>query len=318
MRGTPEVSEATYAQVSILSLSGKCYTLSMSKNAFSDANKMSWNPDNPQETLVEKNYYYAGFFAAEMSCSVIKAANRNPVGHYYFAIDITVSNADKGLLQSVNKVVMQNKGIISPIKGAFNLSARGKKRVQMVLDFLDRYPIIIGDLARNRIVFLRNALAFLIAHRGLRKHRLKTQVMDNIRMKLRMLKEQGLISKPYRLMSVSKNAIGYFLAGVLDGEGSFGFKKSGNRQQPFFAAAMKDQKIIQLLQEFIGYGKVRHRKDGMYHYEINNPKVLLSVCSLFLTQYPLQHSRQRERMEHLQRILNDYTRNSPTRRDDIV
>jgi hypothetical protein len=290
----------------------------MSKNAFSDANKTSWNPDNPQETLVEKNYYYAGFFAAEMSCSVIKAANRNPVGHYYFAIDITVSNADKNLLQNVNKVVMQSKGIVSPIKGAFNLSARGKKRVQMVLDFLDRYPIIIGDLARNRIVLLRNALAFLIAHRGLGEHQLKTQVMDNIRTKLRMLKEKGLISRPYRLMPVSKNAIGYFLAGVLDGEGSFGFKKSGNRLEPYFAVAMKDRKIIELFQEFIQYGKVRHRKDGMYHYEINNSKVLLSVCSLFLTQYPLQHARQRKRLEHLQRILNDYTRNSPTRRDDIV
>ena len=101
-----------------------------------------------------------------MSCSVIKAANRHPVGHYYFAIDFTVSNADKNLLETVNKVVMQSAGVISPIKGAFNLSARGKTRVQMVLDFLGRYPIIIGDLAKNRIALLREALAYLQAHRA--------------------------------------------------------------------------------------------------------------------------------------------------------
>ena len=290
----------------------------MSKNAFSDANNMSWNPDNPQETLDEKNYYYAGFFAAEMSCSVIKAANRHPVGHYYFAIDFTVSNSDKNLLETVNKVVMQSEGVISPIKGAFNLSARGKKRVQMVMDFLGRYPIIIGDLAKNRIALLREALAYLQAHRGLSKHQVKTQTMDAIRTKLRMLKERGTVSKLYRLLPVSNNAIGFFLAGVVDGEGSFGFKKSGNRLQPFFAVAMKDRKIIQLLQEFIRYGKVRHRKDGMYHYEINHPKVLQNICSLFLTQFALKHVRQRQRMEHLKRILNDYSRNSPLKRDDIV
>lgn len=290
----------------------------MSKNAFSGSNKISWKPDNPQETLGEKNYYYAGFFAAEMSCSVIKAANRNPVGHYYFAIDITVTNSDKNLLSDINRIVMQGKGIITKVKGAFNLSARGKKRVQMVLDFLGHYPIIIGDLAKNRIALIQEALGYLVLHRGLSKHQVKTQVMDGIRTKLRLVKETGVVSKQYRLLPVSRNAIGYFLAGVLDGEGSFGFKKSGNRLEPFFAAAMKDRKIIELLQEFIRYGKVRHRKDGMYHYEINNPKVLLNVCSVFLTQYPLQHIRQRERMEYLKRILNDYTRNPPLRRNDIV
>lgn len=281
----------------------------MSKNAFSDSDNTSRKPDNPQETLAKKNYYYAGFFAAEMSCSVIKATNHNPVGHYYFAVDITVSNADRKLLEHVNKIVMQGKGIISPIKGAFNLSARGKKRVQTVLDFLNRYPIIAGDLAKNRLMLVQEALVYLQANRGSSNHQIKTQVMDDIRMKLRMIKENGIVSESYDQKYVNKDVVGHFLAGVLDGEGSFGFKKSRNRLQPFLAVAMKDQKIIQLLREFIQYGNVRRRKDGMYHYEINHPKVLQAVCSLFLTQYPLHHVRQRERMQHLQRILNDYTRN---------
>src|SRR3989338_918647 len=239
----------------------------MSKNASSDSDA-NRKPGNPQETSKEGNFYYSGFFAAEMTCSVIKATNYNPVGHYYYAVDITVTNADKNLLQDVNKVVMKGGGIISPVKGAFNLSARGKNRVRVVLDFLDRYPIIVGNLAKNRVALLREAFAYLEEHRGSSEHQKKIEVMDGIRKKLRAVKETGVVEKSYARESVSRDAIGHFLAGVLDGEGSFGFKKRGSHQQPFFAIAMKDRKIIELCREFLRHGNVRRRKDGLYHYEI--------------------------------------------------
>jgi hypothetical protein len=282
--------------------------LSMSKNASSGSVRRR-KPDNPQETL-EMNYYFSGLCAGEMTCSVIKATNYNPANHHYFAVDFTVSNADKRLLQEFNQVVMKDKGIISPIKGAYNLSARGKRRVGEVLNFLDRYPIIVGDLANNRVALLREALAYLETHRGARSHRAKTRMMDAIRKKLRKIKESGLAFRTYARKPVSKNALGHFLAGVLDGEGSFGFKRTGNRKQPFLAVAMKDRKIIELFREFFHYGKVRYRNDGVYHYEINRPEVLKNVCSLFLTRYPLKHERQRSRIKTLQRLLNDYTRNA--------
>ena len=280
----------------------------MSKNASSDPDE-NQEPGNPQETLKVDKYYYSGFFAAEMSCSVIKATNYHPVGHYYYAVDFTVSNADKSLLQKIKEVVMKNDGIISPIKGAFNLSARGKNRVRTVLNFLERYPIIVGDLAKNRITLLTDALEYLEAYRGSSKHHAKETVIDDIRAKLRAIKEKGIVIKSYKKEHFSKNVIGHFLAGVLDGEGSFGFKKSRNYYQPFFAVAMKDRKIIELFREFLRYGNVRHRKDGMYHYEINHSQILRKICPLFLTKYPLRHTRQRERLAKLQRLLNDYTQN---------
>lgn len=281
----------------------------MSKNA-SSGSDVRRKPGNPQETLKEDNFYYAGFFAAEMTCSVIKATNYNPAGHYYYAVDITVTNADKNLLQNVNEVVMQGGGVISPVKGAFNLSARGKNRVRVVLDFLNRYPIIIGDLAKNRVALLREAFVYLEEHRGSSEHQEKTEVMDGIRKKLRAIKEIGVVDKSYAQEPVSKNALGHFLAGILDGEGSFGFKKSRDRQQPYFAVAMKDRKIIELMREFMQHGNVRHRKDGVFHYEINHSKILQNVCMMFLTQFPLRHARQRERLQTVQRLLNDYTQNS--------
>jgi hypothetical protein len=248
-----------------------------------------------------------------MSCCVIKAANNNPVGHYSFKIDFTVSNADKALLSEINKEVMHGGGVITPIKGGFNLSARGKKRVRVVLEFFDQYSIIAGDLAINRVALLQEALIYLETHRGSRQHQAKSEVMDDIRTKLRTIKETGVALQSYGQARASRNAIGYFLAGVLDGDGSFGIKKGENRQQPFLALAMKDQKIIQLMQEFIQHGNIRQRKDGMYHYEINHQQILQDVCSVFLTQYPLRHAGQRERMQHLQQILNDYTRNRHTK-----
>lgn len=318
MRESPVVSGATYAQQQVhvyTALSGKWYIVCMSKNAPSGSD-VHRKPGNPQETYEVEKYYYAGFFAAEMTCSVIKATNYNPVGHYYYAVDITVTNADKALLQNINEVVMKGGGIISPVKGAFNLSARGKRRVQTVLNFLDRYPIIIGDLAKNRVALLREAVAYLKEHRGSSKHQKKIEVMDGIRKKLRAVKETDTVAKSCKQEPVSQDAVGHFLAGILDGEGSFGFKKSGNRQQPFLAVAMKDRKIIELCREFLRHGNVRHRKDGVYHYEINHSKMLQRVCKMFLTRYPLRHARQRERMQTLQRILNDYTQNHHVKSDE--
>ena len=269
----------------------------MSKNALS--------ADNPQEML-ESNFYFSGLLAAEMSCSIIKATNKNPKG-YYYAIDLTVTNADKELLKEVNRVVMRNRGVITPVKGANNLSARGKERVQIVLNFLETYPIITGDLAKNRIIILKYALLYLQKYRTHTFQNEKTVEMGELRKKLRDVKEKGIVDQKFGSKFLDQNSLGYFFAGVVDGEGSFGFKSSRFAKQPFFAIAMKDKKIIELLSKFIGYGNVRLRKDGMYHLEINHRDVLKDVCEMFLNQYPLRHKKQRKRLQALQQLLNDHT-----------
>ncbi|PIR46663.1 MAG: hypothetical protein COV07_03280 [Candidatus Vogelbacteria bacterium CG10_big_fil_rev_8_21_14_0_10_45_14] len=278
----------------------------MSKNASNDSVNIQ-KPDNPQETFNVKNFYYTGLFAAEMSCSVIKATNNNPKGSHYYAVDFTVSNADVGLLKQVNRVVMRNEGIISPIKGAYNLSARGKRKVGSVLAFMDLYPFIIGDLAIGRVALLKEAYEYLGVYTGHSVHEEKTRVMSKIRNQLKLLKTTGLASKTYRQKRISNDATGYFLAGVLDGDGSFGFKKSGNRKQPFLLVAMKDRKIPYLFKDFLKEGNVRYRVDGVYHYECNKTQALRLICSIFLEKYPLRHRVQRNRLQKLQRILNDYT-----------
>ena len=269
----------------------------MSKNALS--------ADNPQE-MFESSFYFSGLCAAEMTCSIIKATNKHPKGFYY-ALDFTITNADKKLLQKANRIVMQTRGVITSVKGAYNLSARGKQKVQIVLNFLKKYPILMGDHAKNRVIILETALDYLGNHRGHSFQEDKNVKMDILRKKLRDIKENGIIDQKFDLHSVSKNILGNFFAGVIDGEGSFGVKSSGFYKEPFFAIAMKDKKIIEALRNFVGYGNVRLRKDGVYHLEINNRNILKNICDMFLKQYPLQHTRQKSRLKLIKQLLNDYT-----------
>ena len=269
----------------------------MSKNALS--------ADNPQE-MFEHKFYFSGLLAAEMTCSIIKATNKNPKGFYY-AIDLTVTNADKRLLQKVNSVVMKNHGIITSVKGAYNLSARGKEKVSIALNFLKEYPILVGDLAKNRIIILETALGYLYTHKGHSFQKDKHRKMGVLRKKLRDIKEKGMVDQKFDLEDFSKKSLGNFFSGVIDGEGSFGVKSSGFYKEPFFAIAMKDKKIIESLRNFVEYGNVRLRKDGVYHLEINNRNVLKNICDMFLNQYPLKHKRQKSKLKLIKQLLNDYT-----------
>lgn len=276
----------------------------MSKNASNDFGE-NQIPDNPQEML-KNNFYFSGLIAAEMSCSIIKATNKKPLDYYYM-VDLTVTNADRKLLNEVNHAVMNNRGVISPVKGAYNLSARGKSKVRIALDFLEVYPIPIGDLAKNRVLLLKTALVYLESHRAHRFQKEKTIVMEELRRKLREVKTIGIVDQQFDLLSLDQDSLGYFIAGVIDGEGSFGHKSSGLVQEPFFMIAMKDKKIIELINKFVGYGNVRLRKDGVYHLEINSRTILKKLCEMFINQYPLRHERQRKRLMLLQQLLNDYT-----------
>lgn len=293
MRETPVVSEATHEII-----------LEMSKNAFSgfDENR---RPDNPQEML-KSNFYFSGLMAAEMSCSIIRAANKNLLDHYYM-VDLTVTNADKDLLTEVNRVVMKDRGVITSVKGAYNISVRGKDKVRNALNFLENYPILAGDLAKNRIVLLKTALMYLDTHRAHKFQEEKIVKMEELRKKLRDLKNTGAVDQFFDPTPSDSESLGYFFSGIVDGEGSFGWKSNGLSKEPFFAVAMKDRKIIELLKEFVGHGNVRFRKDGVYHLEINSRSILKNICDLFINQFPLRHKKQRERLCALQQLLNDHT-----------
>ncbi len=264
--------------------------------------------DNQQETSANL-FYYTGFCVGEFSCSILRLSNRrSKTGGVYYTPDITISNAELSLLKEINSVVAGNLGVITSIKGGYNLSVRGKNKVKKILSFFTEYPPIAGDLAQSRLLIIHQALSILEKQKSFRRT-IKTQKrLEKCRELLKRLKETANPLKAFPQKIFSKNAIGYFLAGILDAEGSVGIKKSGSRFQPFVAVAMKDKKIVELFKDFLGVGHIHGRpKEKIYHYEIGSREAVLKSLKVFLEDYPVKLSKMRKRSNDLRRILNDYT-----------
>lgn len=75
--------------------------------------------------------------------------------------------------------------------------------------------------------------------------------------------------------------IGWYLAGFVDGEGSFNVslrKKTDYIQQwqisPSFNVSQRDPTILALLKRHFGCGKIKKRKDGLYMYEVTNYQMI--------------------------------------------
>ncbi len=255
-----------------------------------------------------KNFYYSGFCAGEMSCSIIKAKNKTK--GYYYTPDVTVSNSDQKLLQELNSIVAQGKGNISSIKGGYNLSIRGKEKVKIALSFFDKYPFITGDIVNCKIDVLRQAVNCLSEKRVSNvRSSMQENFIEGCRFQLRELKETGLPLQKFKPTQVDRTARGYFLCGVSDAEGSFGLKRRNNTYQAFFSVAMKDKKIIELFQSFFGYGYIYFRPEsGVYHYTTADFWKVSDLVKIFTNVYPSKQQHMRMRLEKLEGILNDHTR----------
>lgn len=276
--------------------------------------------DNQQETLHLKNFYFIGFCCGEISFSIIRDRSNSGSGYRYYP-DITISNADMDLLGKVNTAIGKSQGRLHPIKGGYNLSFRGKRKVKLVLNFFKQYPPVVGDLVHCRLSLMQSALYVLEAKKGRNRTLHQTREIEKIRHWFKVVKLKGQSFFEYQKFSNDINAIGYFLSGVLDAEGSVGIKKNGSKGQPFIALAMKDKKIVELFQQFCQTGKVRLRPfDKIYHFEIGSKELILNMLHLFSFQYPFQLTKMKQRVAKVQRILNDYTPDSVVtlHGDDIV
>lgn len=271
---------------------------------FNSTKNASGAVNQQQTSLSSQNFYYTGFCVGELSCSVIRANDKRGRG-FYFMPDITISNADINLLKEINGIIASNLGNISPIKGGYNLKFRGKKKVEEVFQFLQDYPVITGDLAKRKLELLKNILP---AIGGNSKVPDRQKVIEKCRKDLKDLKLNGLAKEIKDVSNFTDDQIGFFLAGIIDAEGSCGFKKSGERLQPFFAVAMKDRKIIELIKDFLNCGNIHIRiNDGLYHWETSKISDVLKVTEIFTSKYPCKLTKMKDRMENIRWMLNDYT-----------
>lgn len=267
--------------------------------------------DNQQETLQVpfSPYYFTGFCSGEISFCLLKLRNRkSKTGGVYYTPDITISNADIDLLKEVNDVVAEGCGVLSKIKGGFNLSIRGKEKVKKVFAFFAKYPPIAGDLVLTRLALLSKAVKLLEDQKAGRRTLGTENQLEEIRQTLVFVKQSAIPTSNFPQTIFHQDAIGYFLSGILDAEGSVGLKSNGTHKQPFVAVAMKDQKVVELFYDFLKVGHIHARpKENMIHFEVGAKRDVLNVLDMFLHMYPSRLAKMRGRIRKLQWILNDYT-----------
>lgn len=261
--------------------------------------------DNQQETL----YYFTGFLTGEGSIGLIKATNKNGGTGFYYTPDLTISNADLDLLQKMNRIIARNRGVITRIKGGYNLSIRGKYKVKTILSFLNMHPPICGDLIREKMAILKIAIAILSKKKNRNKRLLhEEEKIEKLRERLRELKKTAKANKHFSNRRSNKKKIGYFLAGIVDAEGSMGFRKSGDRLQPYFCVLMREEAIIDLFQKYFGFGQKYYRPaEKLWHFETAKKENVLKLSEFFLKKCPVRLTKNRVRLEKLHWILNDYT-----------
>lgn len=222
--------------------------------------------------------------------------------------DLTISNQHKPLLEEMNNILAGGEGVISSIKGGYNLYIRGKRKVKNTFSFFQRYKPVAGDLFFSRLKLLSNAVSVLEGRKTYRRTSRELSLLEEIRSKFKKLKLTAIPFYKIPKGNFAKDAIGYFLAGVLDAEGSVGMKKNGAKGQPFFAIAMKDRKVIELFKSFLGFGNIHERpKEKMLHFEIGSRSEVLKTLNIFLEDYPPKLPKTAKRMKNLKRYLNDYT-----------
>ena len=75
--------------------------------------------------------------------------------------------------------------------------------------------------------------------------------------------------------------IGWYFAGFVDGEGSFNIslrKKTDYKikWQPVlsFNVSQRERTILALMKRYFGCGIIKRRKDGLYSYDVTNPKAI--------------------------------------------
>lgn len=272
-------------------------------------NNATSEADNQQETL----YYFSGFLTGEGSISLIRATNKKGGTGFYYTPDVTISNADLNLLKKMNKVVALDRGVITSIKGGYNLSIRGKEKVKAIFIFLDKYPPITGDLIREKISILKSAILILSKKQNRNKRlRNEEKKIEKLRERLRKIKKEAKAKRIFPDVPANRKETGYFLSGIVDAEGSMGWRKSGNRLQPYFCVLMKEEAIINLFLKYFGFGRKYYRPaEKLFHFETGKKENVLALCNFFLEECPVRLKKNIGRMRNLQRILNDYTPRPP-------
>ncbi len=94
------------------------------------------------------------------------------------------------------------------------------------------------------------------------------------------------------IVSKIKPNIAWYIAGFVDGEGSFNVSlrkkpdyKLGWQPVLSFNVSQKEKTILALMKRHFGCGIIKQRKDGLYSYDVTNPRMIYQVIIPFFEKY---------------------------------
>ena len=104
--------------------------------------------------------------------------------------------------------------------------------------------------------------------------------------------------------------IGWYISGFVDGEGSFNVslrKKSDYRVgwQPVlsFNVSQREKTILAIIKRHFGCGIIKRRKDGLYSYDITNPKAIQENIIPFFEKYYFLSANKKKNFSLFKRIV---------------
>ena len=118
------------------------------------------------------------------------------------------------------------------------------------------------------------------------------------------------MTKIYNVAQVPSEK-GYYIAGFVDGEGSFflssrprsdyptGWKFSAN-----FNVSNKDRLILEICKQFFGCGKIRESRPDFYCLEVSDTKILKEFLIPFFTRFSFLSNKKKYEFSIFQSILN--------------
>ncbi len=99
-------------------------------------------------------------------------------------------------------------------------------------------------------------------------------------------------SEPVHEANLTPDAIGHYLAGFVDGEGSFNvsFRPRPDYRWPWklslcFNVSQRDRTVLYLLRTHLGCGTMRQRADGCWYFEVNTLRDLVAKVQPFFERF---------------------------------
>ncbi len=103
--------------------------------------------------------------------------------------------------------------------------------------------------------------------------------------------------------------VGYYLAGFVDGEGSFNVsikkvkdRSLGWRATACFNVSQRERRVLELLQQALGCGTIRRRWDGVHYFEVNSYTDLIDKVMPFFHRFPLLSPSKVETLERFAEV----------------